>query len=196
MSNPIPLSAMDNKARYLLLGCVLPEIALFETDDQRKTAMRHALSVTSHGSWRLWAWTLLYVLSVVGTIYGVLFLETLFPLVSSIASKVMPLVLAATCLWFCRSLLRKRLRVLLAAKGMPICIPCGYDLRGQVAARCPECGSTFDEGLLSPSDIDSAVIGQRKISTRDWGRVLWLILSIIVGLVAGYYLGHGLFGDL
>ena len=126
---------MENNLRYLLLGRVLPEIGMFATDGQRKTALRHALSVTSHGSSRLWAWTLLYVLAVVGTIYVGFYLETRSPVASEIASKLMPLALAATCLWFCRSVLRKRLRILLAARGVPICIPCGYDLRGQVAAR-------------------------------------------------------------
>jgi hypothetical protein len=28
--------------------------------------------------------------------------------------------------------------------GPPICSHCGYDLRGQVDARCPECGTPFD----------------------------------------------------
>ena len=180
---------MENNLRYLLLGRVLPEIGMFATDGQRKTALRHALSVTSHGSSRLWAWTLLYVLAVVGTIYVGFYLETRSPVASEIASKLMPLALAATCLWFCRSVLRKRLRILLAARGVPICIPCGYDLRGQVAARCPECGSTFDEGLLSSSDIASGEIGQREMSIRDWGKVRWYILLIIIALVAGYYLG-------
>ena len=195
MSNPIRLSAVDNKLRYLLLGRLLPEIVMFKTNDQRKAAMRHALSVSSPGSWRLWAWTLLYILAVVGTIYGLLYLETRFPVASDIASKVMPLALAATCLWFCRSLLRRRLRVLLAARGVPICIPCGYDLRGQIVSRCPECGSTFDEGLLSSLGRDSAEVGQCEMSARDWRKVLWIILSIVVALVAGYYFRQGFLGD-
>ena len=195
MTKPIQKSAMDKKVRYLLLGRVLPEIRRFETDDQCKTAMRHALSLTSQGSWRLWAWTLFYLLSVVGAIYVGLYFETRFPVASDIGLKVVPLALAATCLWFCRSLLRRRLRVLLAARGVPICIPCGYDLRGQVVTRCPECGSTFDEGLLSSSNLDSVEIGQREMPIRDWMRVGWFILPIIVAMVVGYFLGQWLLGN-
>ncbi|MFO0838851.1 MAG: hypothetical protein U1D55_10015 [Phycisphaerae bacterium] len=39
-----------------------------------------------------------------------------------------------------REPLRRVLREHLIARGVPICIRCGYDLRGQVGARCPECG--------------------------------------------------------
>jgi len=35
---------------------------------------------------------------------------------------------------------RRLLREQLTARGVPICIGCGYDLRGQVEPRCPECG--------------------------------------------------------
>jgi len=30
----------------------------------------------------------------------------------------------------------------------PVCRKCGYDLRGQIAPRCPECGEPFDIDLL------------------------------------------------
>jgi rubrerythrin len=39
---------------------------------------------------------------------------------------------------------RRVLRVELARLGHRICIECGYDLRGQVEHRCPECGTQFD----------------------------------------------------
>jgi len=52
-----------------------------------------------------------------------------------------------------RKPLRKYLREQLNAKGVPICIACGYDLRGQVDPRCPECGTAFDPKLIKrPSD--------------------------------------------
>jgi hypothetical protein len=40
-------------------------------------------------------------------------------------------------------LLRRRLNEL----GRPVCVQCGYDLRGQTEARCPECGASFDPDL-------------------------------------------------
>ena len=39
-----------------------------------------------------------------------------------------------------RSIFRERLNTL----GVPVCIRCGYDLRGQTEPRCPECGTGFE----------------------------------------------------
>jgi hypothetical protein len=44
---------------------------------------------------------------------------------------------------------RRKLRIELVSQQVPICIPCGYDLRGQTEPRCPECGASFDSALLS-----------------------------------------------
>jgi hypothetical protein len=45
---------------------------------------------------------------------------------------------------------RRQLRERLVELGVPICIHCGYDLRGQTVPRCPECGRGFDPALLQP----------------------------------------------
>lgn len=37
--------------------------------------------------------------------------------------------------------IRKVLRQDLLALGVPICLECGYDVRGLTSSRCPECGS-------------------------------------------------------
>jgi hypothetical protein len=50
--------------------------------------------------------------------------------------------------WFWRHRFRKLLRERLVEAGIPICIKCGYDLRGQIEPRCPECGTEFDAALL------------------------------------------------
>ena len=39
-----------------------------------------------------------------------------------------------------RQRMRRALREALAQAGVPICVRCGYDLRGQCNAVCPECG--------------------------------------------------------
>lgn len=44
--------------------------------------------------------------------------------------------------------MERSLREQLNRLGHPICIPCGYDLRGQTEPRCPECGAAFDARLL------------------------------------------------
>ncbi|MBN1347708.1 MAG: hypothetical protein JXQ73_33785 [Phycisphaerae bacterium] len=51
-----------------------------------------------------------------------------------------------------RSKVRVSLRRQLVERGIPICIRCGYDLRGQTEPRCPECGTPFAEGLLRRED--------------------------------------------
>jgi hypothetical protein len=38
---------------------------------------------------------------------------------------------------------RRFLRRRLGELGLPTCVGCGYDLRGQVVPRCPECGEPF-----------------------------------------------------
>lgn len=60
--------------------------------------------------------------------------------------------------WGLRDPVRRHLRRWLVQFGVPICIPCGYDLRGQVEPRCPECGEAFDPSLLrsGASDGDQA----------------------------------------
>ncbi len=59
-----------------------------------------------------------------------------------------------------RNRVRRRLRELLISNGVPICLKCGYDLRGQAEARCPECGTAFDEELLTGrQDAPNAVVG-------------------------------------
>ena len=42
-----------------------------------------------------------------------------------------------------RSAIQKEIRIEMIARGVPVCMGCGYDLRGQVEQRCPECGRPF-----------------------------------------------------
>jgi hypothetical protein len=43
---------------------------------------------------------------------------------------------------------RATLRDVLQERDTPICLHCGYDLRGQTEPRCPECGKPFDAGRM------------------------------------------------
>ena len=50
--------------------------------------------------------------------------------------------------WFWRNRCQRFLRQQLIDSGIPICLKCGYELRGQTEARCPECGTPFDAELI------------------------------------------------
>lgn len=46
--------------------------------------------------------------------------------------------------WLFRHRTRRRVREGLIALGYPVCLHCGYDLRGSPEPRCSECGAAFD----------------------------------------------------
>ena len=53
---------------------------------------------------------------------------------------------AAAGYWVVRRVMHRSLRRQLNDAGQPTCMKCGYDLRGQTEARCPECGEPLDRG--------------------------------------------------
>jgi uncharacterized paraquat-inducible protein A len=59
-------------------------------------------------------------------------------------------VLVGWVQWLFRRSAQQELRLYLREQGIPVCLHCGYNLRGQVEARCPECGRPFDPALLKP----------------------------------------------
>ncbi len=46
--------------------------------------------------------------------------------------------------WIVRDEARRMLREMLRAQGVPVCLACGYSLRGAPEPRCPECGAPSD----------------------------------------------------
>ena len=51
---------------------------------------------------------------------------------------------------------RVHLREQLVARGIPICIKCGYDLTGNESGACPECGTACDPRLIAAANEDPA----------------------------------------
>jgi len=80
------------------------------------------IAVTRVGQW-----------SVTGVILAAILCAVIPPL------YLIPLMYARYRRW-----MRVFLRDYLNDRGIPICENCGYDLRGQVNPRCPECGTAFD----------------------------------------------------
>ena len=54
--------------------------------------------------------------------------------------------------------MRIRVRQQLQKQGIKVCMYCGYDLRGQEDPRCPECGTVFNPGLISPEKHDDEIL--------------------------------------
>ena len=157
---------------YPYLRRVIPELALFPTDKHRKVAMRNALSLLGLGSSRLWGWFVLFLMAVGILIVFAPTVESFHPIAARFwPALVVPLMFS--WLWFCRSVIRRRLRVQLSAKGVLICIECGYDLRGQNEPRCPECGTPFDETLLNASGEIPTSDQERFIPLRHGFGPLW-----------------------
>ena len=67
--------------------------------------------------------------------------------ISIVLAIVMPMALIPIALIHYRRWMRVFLRHYLNEHGIPVCRNCGYDLRGQVDPRCPECGA--DSGLTN-----------------------------------------------
>jgi len=125
-----------------------PELARLDTEQERDAALR-AVAVI----YRRWWW---YSASIVvtlggGLVVGVVAAEGLqrVGIPSVVGSAMVRAVavfgglavggIALGCLYRARN--RRELRRVLVARGVAICVACGYDLTGNVSGRCPECGT-------------------------------------------------------
>ena len=62
-----------------------------------------------------------------------------------------------------------------AVPGARTCAACGYDLRGQVEPRCPECGTTFDPRELPVPPIPWVQRAERDAFGAYWATVGWVL---------------------
>ncbi len=115
---------------------ILPELSMFEPGPERQRMLQDAVNGRRT--------RIAILLSVVAST-GVFVLWD--KLVASVPSRWSVYLLSALCLigsgiamWFTREDIRRRLRTELVRKSIPVCIPCGYNLKGNVSGICPECG--------------------------------------------------------
>ena len=134
-----------------------PELSLFKTDAERVAALNEA----SLASVTLRQVAMLGILcgamlSILGISHFRLY-EPLIPAPVWLVFEGVAWVLAVSgsVKWLWRERTRGWLRQRLAELGVPICTKCGYNLRGQVEPRCPECGNAFDERLLRPANTEA-----------------------------------------
>jgi hypothetical protein len=133
----------------------LPELDYFETDKQRQEALwslgREAGS-PARGSY--WLAVAVLAAAVTGVRYLIKWLLAQVYWPAFVEEAVLWTVLVVTFLYVLRRLhrsgARAELRTKLLAQAVPVCIGCGYLLRGLPVSsgRCPECGRPFDDCVI------------------------------------------------
>ena len=119
----------------------------FATERERREAVQAAFARIA----RSWKWRLSLLAVFVLTIVGCAAIPRIsWPSIWFVAAVGMcwslSLVFGLNLLW--RKAWIRELRCLLRERGVPICLHCGYDLRGLAEARCPECGHVFEPQVL------------------------------------------------
>ncbi len=116
---------------------IFPELILLEPGPERQRMLQHAVNgpgtraaaflvvVGATGLFVLWD----KLVASVPSSWSMYLMSMLFVIGFGIA------------IWFTRRDIRRRLRAQLAKKGIPVCIPCGYNLTGNESGVCPECAT-------------------------------------------------------
>ena len=139
--------------RYRRMAQRYPELLLFPDDATRKKVWQLAVNKTVRSPI---AFLLMcgFVMLIQGYFSYVVphltFIVRVLPgyLIAAIGGGIGGGLGAAVILWFGRNKIHRFLRQQLLEMRIPVCMHCGYDLRGQEEARCPECGQEFDAELV------------------------------------------------
>ncbi len=124
---------------------MFPELLLFETEAEQKRAFKKA----SKGIYlNPLYWLLLIGLAIfmnvalrsAGRTFGPAF-SVPDSMVSGIAGGISGGLSAAAALWISKRKIQHSLRKQLNDTGVPICMKCGYQLKGNTSGVCPECGT-------------------------------------------------------
>jgi len=137
---------------------LFPELSLLRTHSAREKALQAAkpfFRVPSAGGVMYFAALALSV-----PCAGVLKLMCPFPaptmLFMTASFGVILLFLSVGNLVFAKSRITSNLRRQLVQRTIPVCLTCGYDLRGQTELRCPECGTPFSPELAQETPARAA----------------------------------------
>lgn len=139
---------------------MFPELARFASDEEARDAYRAGVQ-QARRSFRFWL-LLVVIYVALPAFLAVAFIGLPFVARAPVAvrSGVIAALIASGGLvlfhWGLRKPVRSRLRRELAQRGVPVCVECGYDLRGQAEPRCPECGAACAPELLNPSRVSPA----------------------------------------
>lgn len=140
---PEPEESHGRNRHYWPFNRLAPELDRFRTDEQAEDAQKRASSRVRFVAFFIVTCLLTFpsmsLLSTAGNCAWI-----------SIFNLPILFTIAGVYLCLRRETFRRSIREDLRKIGVPICIQCGYDIRGQVEPRCPECGSPFDAGLVDP----------------------------------------------
>jgi len=136
----------------------LPELRLFPSAVERRRSM-HVFRHMAGRSRAFWYWLVLFATFyffkdwvIVGYSWP-WWLEQVIGFVGVIGA-------AAYLMWRLRPEAQRRLRASLIECAVPVCVGCGYYLRGLVSDRCPECGREIEPHVAklirSSTDIGQA----------------------------------------
>jgi len=119
-----------------------PELELFPAGRERHVVFHKAM----RGIWNSWRFRLAYVTSYLVIFGGGWLLGSYSGLDRRVVFLYYLFMATGITLqghWFLARGIRASLRKMASQRGVPICVSCGYDLRGQIERRCPECGAPF-----------------------------------------------------
>lgn len=143
-----------------------PELEYFEREDLQHLASE-ALTTARHEvmrSWSFWLASLaLWVLAIAASVLAARLFQKYIGSprwVESLLNGGAWVVVSCGVWWLFRRRTRRHLREMLFRLGVPICIPCGYDLRGS-KERCPECGTKFQIPETRTGDQSSVNLKSR-----------------------------------
>ena len=127
----------------------LPEYDLFPSEEARTAAVKEIDEDIERSS-RFWISIVTVVATLIVTsIIARIILHQFTSLGSGwISLMVFPAVILIGYLlvvWIWRRGVARSLRGKLVEAGVPVCLRCGYDLRGTTEPRCPECGWRVNE---------------------------------------------------
>ena len=126
-----------------------PELRLLDKRTDRAEVWQHAQRKLF---WNAWAWLVagpVTVGLVLALHFGRITLMRHTPLTPLMIHLIYVVVLGGYALFASTFLfmkpIRRHIRLGLLARGVPVCLHCGYDLRAQTMPRCPECGTPSKE---------------------------------------------------
>ncbi len=127
----------------------LPEYDLFPSEEARNAAVKEIDEGLEQSS-RFWISIVIVVVTLIAaSIVARVILNRLTSLGSGwISLIVIPaaiLIGYVFVVWIWRLGVARSLRGKLVEAGVPVCLRCGYDLRGTPEPRCPECGWRVNE---------------------------------------------------